>query len=138
MPHPVQAAYPEAMAGPIIDVTENARRAAPPTPQVRRIAWGRPCSGSCAGAKDLAASPGIAAFYGACFWAMAATLGAVFRNKPEYTMTIVSGCLLVGPFLAMAFTRRAAAASRAWRRACPLRSPAGTATWAAWACSCWC
>ncbi len=32
---------------------------------------------------------------------MAATLGAVFRRSPEYTMTIVSGCLLVGPFLAM-------------------------------------
>jgi uncharacterized membrane protein len=101
MPHPVQAAYPEAMAGPIVDVTENARRAAPPTPQVRRIALGAPLQWLVRGAKDLAASPGIAAFYGACFWAMAATLGAVFRNKPEYTMTIVSGCLLVGPFLAM-------------------------------------
>jgi uncharacterized membrane protein len=53
------------------------------------------------GARDLAAAPGIALFYGACFWAMAATLGAVFRHSPEYTMTIVSGCLLVGPFLAM-------------------------------------
>jgi uncharacterized membrane protein len=36
-----------------------------------------------------------------CFWAMATTLAGVFRHKPEYTMTIVSGCLLVGPFLAM-------------------------------------
>ena len=32
---------------------------------------------------------------------MALTLGAVFRAKPEYTLTIASGCLLVGPFLAM-------------------------------------
>jgi uncharacterized membrane protein len=32
---------------------------------------------------------------------MALTLGAVFRSKPEYTMSIASGCLLVGPFLAM-------------------------------------
>lgn len=32
---------------------------------------------------------------------MALILGVVFRNKPEFTMTIASGCLLVGPFLAM-------------------------------------
>ena len=32
---------------------------------------------------------------------MALILGAVFRAKPEYTMTIASGCLLIGPFLAM-------------------------------------
>jgi uncharacterized membrane protein len=53
------------------------------------------------GWRDLAAQPGIALFYGACFWAMALTLGVVFRSKPEYTMSIASGCLLVGPFLAM-------------------------------------
>ena len=40
-------------------------------------------------------------FYGICFWLMALTLGAVFRSKPEYTLSIASGCLLVGPFLAM-------------------------------------
>jgi uncharacterized membrane protein len=40
-------------------------------------------------------------FYGACFWTMAWVLGAVFRSKPEYAMSIASGCLLVGPFLAM-------------------------------------
>jgi uncharacterized membrane protein len=32
---------------------------------------------------------------------MAFVLGVVFRAKPEYTMTIASGCLLVGPFFAM-------------------------------------
>ena len=53
------------------------------------------------GARDLRATPGISLFYGCCFWAMAAVLGAVFRNKPEYAMSIASGCLLVGPFLAM-------------------------------------
>ena len=51
--------------------------------------------------RDLVASPGIAIFYGLCFFAMAVTLGLVFRNRPEYTMSIASGCLLVGPFLAM-------------------------------------
>lgn len=32
---------------------------------------------------------------------MALVLGWVFRHKPEYTMSMASGCLLVGPFLAM-------------------------------------
>ena len=50
---------------------------------------------------DLRAAPGIALFYGACFWLMALILQAVFRNKPEYTLSFVSGCFLVGPFLAM-------------------------------------
>ena len=54
-----------------------------------------------AGWSDLRAHPGIAAFYGSCFWFMALVLGAVFRSKPEYTMSIASGCLLLGPFLAM-------------------------------------
>ena len=54
-----------------------------------------------AGWRDLKAHPGIGLFYGVCFWLMALTLGAVFRAKPEYTLTFASGCLLVGPFLAM-------------------------------------
>lgn len=53
------------------------------------------------GWSDLVAVPGIALFYGACFWAMAALLSAVFRNMPQYTISFVSGCFLVGPFLAM-------------------------------------
>ena len=50
---------------------------------------------------DLWAAKGISLFYGFCFLAMAGVLGAVFRSKPEYAMSIASGCLLVGPFLAM-------------------------------------
>lgn len=53
------------------------------------------------GGRDLMAAKGISIFYGVCFWMMALVLGAVFRSKPEYAMSIVSGCLLVGPFLAM-------------------------------------
>jgi uncharacterized membrane protein len=53
------------------------------------------------GLRDLQAEMGIALFYGMFFWAMAITLGLVFRHLPEYTMSIASGCLLVGPFLAM-------------------------------------
>ena len=50
---------------------------------------------------DLRAHPGISAFYGISFWLMALVLGAVFKSKPEYTMSIASGCLLIGPFMAM-------------------------------------
>lgn len=53
------------------------------------------------GWRDFMAAPGIGVFYGLCFWAMAAVLTLVFRSKPEYVMSIASGCLLVGPFLAM-------------------------------------
>ena len=53
------------------------------------------------GFQDLRASPGIAVFYGAAFWTMAQVLAFVFRRSPEYTLSMVSGCLLVGPFLAM-------------------------------------
>ncbi len=54
-----------------------------------------------AGWRDMFAYPGIAAFYGGAFWIMALVLGAVFRARPEYAMTVASGCILVGPFLAM-------------------------------------
>jgi uncharacterized membrane protein len=54
-----------------------------------------------AGLRDMCAQPGIAAFYGGAFWVMAMVLGAVFRTRPEYAMTVASGCILVGPFLAM-------------------------------------
>jgi len=53
------------------------------------------------GWRDLMAAKGIGLFYGLCFWSMALVLGAVFRSRPEYAMSIASGCLLVGPFLAM-------------------------------------
>lgn len=54
-----------------------------------------------AGAHDLRSHPGIGLFYGLTFWLMAVVLGAVFRSSPEYTMTVASGCLLLGPFMAM-------------------------------------
>ena len=54
-----------------------------------------------AGWQDLMAAKGIALFYGTAFWLMAVVLGAVFRHKPEYTMSFITGCFLIGPFLAM-------------------------------------
>ncbi len=53
------------------------------------------------GWRDLMAAKSISFFYGLCFCGMALVLGAVFRNKPEYAMSMASGCLLLGPFLAM-------------------------------------
>lgn len=88
---------PEPLAAPAAE----ASAAAPARPGVRSLKLAAPLHWLRRGAGDLRLHPGIGFFYGLCFWAMAATLGAVFRHKPEYTMTIVSGCLLVGPFLAM-------------------------------------
>ena len=77
----------------------------PPSGAPRKIivalSWGQPFTWLRKGAADLMAHPGIAAFYGVAFCIMAIVLAAVFRSKPEYTMSIASGCLLVGPFLAM-------------------------------------
>jgi len=72
-----------------------------PRKDIRPLSWSAPLHWLGLGWRDIVAHPGIAAFYGATFWLMALILGAVFRTKPEYTMTIASGCLLIGPFLAM-------------------------------------
>jgi uncharacterized membrane protein len=55
-----------------------------------RLAW-----------RDLAAHPGTSLFYGLPFWCMALVLHGLFHKEPEYVMTLVSGCLLAGPFVAM-------------------------------------
>lgn len=72
-----------------------------PRREVIALRWSDPFRWLARGGRDLAAEMGIAMFYGICFWMMALILGAVFRNMPEYTMSMASGCLLVGPFLAM-------------------------------------
>jgi uncharacterized membrane protein len=89
------------MVHPVPDGKAAAHLAAPPRPQVRDLALAMPLRWLALGARDLRAHPWIAAFYGIAFWTMAVTLALVFQRSPEYTMTIVSGCLLVGPFLAM-------------------------------------
>ena len=72
-----------------------------PAKEVIAMAWSAPPRWLRLGWRDLTAHPDISLFYGLAFWCMALVLGAVFRAKPEYTMTMASGCLLVGPFLAM-------------------------------------
>ena len=53
------------------------------------------------GWRDMVAQPWITLCYGFCFWLMALIVSAVFKSNPEYTLSAVSGCLLIGPFLAM-------------------------------------
>ena len=72
-----------------------------PPKEIIPLPWAAPLRWLRLGWHDLTAHPGISLSYGAAFWCMALVLGAVFRAKPEYTMTIASGCLLVGPFLAL-------------------------------------
>ena len=72
-----------------------------PPKEVMRLSWAAPLHWLALGWRDLASHPGISLFYGVTFCCMAWALDAVFRNKPEYTMTLASGCLLVGPFLAL-------------------------------------
>jgi uncharacterized membrane protein len=54
-----------------------------------------------AACRDLRFAPLISLFYGACFWIMALAIALVFQEKPQYTMSFASGCLLIGPFLAL-------------------------------------
>ena len=50
---------------------------------------------------DFRQQPVIGFFYGLMFWGMAMVVRTVFLNNPEFTLSAISGCLLVGPFLAM-------------------------------------
>jgi len=72
-----------------------------PRKQILTLAASAPFRWLALGWRDMRAHAGIALFYGSCFWLMALTLVAVFRSRPEYVMSIASGCLLVGPFMAM-------------------------------------
>ncbi len=68
---------------------------------IHPIRWSDPLRWLWMGGRDMVSQPLISLFYGLCFWGMALVLLAVFNTVPEYTLSAVSGCLLVGPFLAM-------------------------------------
>ena len=72
-----------------------------PRKTVVALQWLDPLRWLARGSKDVLVHPWIGIFYGLAFWTMTLVLGAVFKSNPEYTMSIASGCLLVGPFLAM-------------------------------------
>ncbi len=88
-----------------LDSTSPAPYLLPPTEgpgrQIAPLGAGAPWRWLARGWRDMRASTAIALFYGLCFWLMALLLVLVFRSKPQYVMSIASGCLLVGPFLAM-------------------------------------
>ncbi|APE49679.1 hypothetical protein BO996_18470 [Delftia sp. HK171] len=69
--------------------------------QVQLLRMADPWRWLALGWRDLRRAPRVALFYGLCFWAMALLIGWVFRASPEYSMAMASGCLLIGPFLAM-------------------------------------
>jgi uncharacterized membrane protein len=72
-----------------------------PRARMRALDFADPFRWLARGLNDWRHHPGIALFYGLCFWGMAQLLALVFEHKPEYTLSLVSGCLLIGPFLAM-------------------------------------
>ena len=53
------------------------------------------------GARDVVRAWPVALFYGLCFWGMALGLVWVLKQHPAYTMSWLSGCLLLAPFLAL-------------------------------------
>lgn len=75
--------------------------AAVSAPVLVPLRWRDPVRWLALGWRDVRTAPGIALFYGSCFWAMALLIGGLFRARPEYVMSLASGCLLLGPFLAM-------------------------------------
>ena len=68
---------------------------------IATLQWRDPLQWLVKGWQDFRQQPRIALFYGVMFWAMAMVVRAFFLNSPEYTLSAISGCLLVGPFLAM-------------------------------------
>jgi len=89
------------MSDPVQPPAAPAAAQPPATRELLAVRLTDPVRWLAAGWRDLVAAPGIALFYGVSFWVMAVVLEAVFRTAPEYTISFVSGCFLVGPFLAM-------------------------------------
>ncbi len=84
-----------------IPATPDPRSAPTARRVLRPVGFTDPFRWLARGALDLRAAPLTSAFYGVCFWLMAWLLGAIFLRAPEYTLSFISGCFLVGPFLAM-------------------------------------
>jgi uncharacterized membrane protein len=86
----------EAVSQTTVSLTPEA-----PPKEIISLSWADPFRWLRLGWRDLAAHPGTSLFYGLPFWCMALVLHALFHKEPEYVMTLVSGCLLAGPFVAM-------------------------------------
>lgn len=72
-----------------------------PRIDVLPLNWRDPWQWLTLAARDFRQQPVIGFFYGLMFWGMALIVRSVFLNNPEFTLSAISGCLLVGPFLAM-------------------------------------
>ena len=72
-----------------------------PRIDVLPLNWRDPWQWLTRAARDFRQQPVIGFFYGLMFWGMALIVRSVFLNNPEFTLSAISGCLLVGPFLAM-------------------------------------
>lgn len=102
MPDPSSRPPTDPVTGlPVMDQPYAPPASTQPQVEFRLLTLGAPWRWLGLGWQDLLAHPGIGLFYGITFWLMALVLGAVFRHSPQYTLSLVSGCLLVGPFLAM-------------------------------------
>ena len=73
-----------------------------PFPRVRRVGFAAPFRWLSRGLDDLKAAPGPSLFYGVCFALMGFLISVVFRHAYAYVSSLVSGFLLIGPFLALA------------------------------------
>jgi uncharacterized membrane protein len=80
----------------VADVTEESAG----LPGVRRVAVAAPLQWLAAGWKDFQNSPAQSAFYGMAFAVMGVLVAWVFRAAYQYVWGLVTGFLLVGPFLA--------------------------------------
>ena len=58
-----------------------------------------------AGWRDLFKSPGIALFFGLCFFTMGHILLRAFESATEYVLALSAGFLLMGPFLCLGLYR---------------------------------
>ena len=72
-----------------------------PRIDVLPLNWRDPWQWLTLAARDFRQQPVIGFFYGLMFWGMALIVRSVFLNNPGFTLSAISGCLLVGPFLAM-------------------------------------
>jgi uncharacterized membrane protein len=86
---------------PVMDVPYEPPQESGIRPEMPNLNWFAPLTWLAKGLQDMRTHPFIAVFYGISFLLMAQVLGYVFRRAPEYMLTMVSGCLLVGPFMAM-------------------------------------
>ena len=98
---PASHSQPDTPALPVMEKPYEPPAPVGPRARMRGPGLSAPFIWLARGWRDLMRCPGIGLFYGVCLWLMAQVLALVFRHSPEYTLSIISGCLLVGPFLAM-------------------------------------